>query len=1182
MADASLDAELELDTRRALREVDALEERLGRATSVRVEADVRQVTSAITAAVANANATVLVDADAREVTGSIDAAVAASDDQLTLFADAGDVTASIDAAIQTADTNVQITADTAQAETALERVDDKAGKAAESSGRLRQALTLAAAAGVGKALFEIAQAASDLAESTSKATVVFGDEFDRIAVFAENAATAVGLSTAEALEATGTFGNLFQALGATTEVAADLSPQVVTLAADLASFNNLGVDETLEKLRSGLVGEVEPLRALGVSFNAAEVEAKAMELGLADANGEVTEGAKLQARFALIMEQTTLAQGDFARTSEGLANQQRILTAEFKDAVAQVGTGLLPSFLDLVGVGRDLIPTFADFASSVLPPLLSVITSLAPAAGSFLTVLTSLAPVIEAVATVIDGIPDPLLVMIGLAIAAGKATDSLGTSFGKLQGKVTDLLNGTTSLNPWAIGIGVAVGVIGAVMAKSAAEAAAFRAEVAEVTEALRDQDGVLRVTNDSLAGYVETQSRFESRSQLDDLDRLNVSFADVADLSRQGAAGLQEFTEATLRAGETTLAYNNTQFDLAEAQERFNNGAEFSAEQLSTLADGYVIAANGTRLFLSGNEDLVTSFGELQDATAEAAEQELIRLSGLDDSTAAIVDNARANNLLEDGNVDVVAALDETNAALDEQREAEEAAAAAAEELAERQAALSATSSEAALAAQRIAVAIDGVSAAANLGFPPTIQSVQALAAALADGAATETEMQAAADALGVSVENLQGFVDSVSGSLDAFSQTARDSFGGVSEAIDRADEAAEGFSLVAIRDELQRTIDAANAFPFNVQFLIDQGLTGLAGIAAQRGPEFTAALVTAIQNGEGDVAAEVEGLVGTFGTTLGPGGTLDTFLTGTAGPAIALATGETARLAAEAFGPNFNLLDPATQELLLAEGAITGATPAITGAAESAGADAAAGFGTEFAAAPDEAADALDLAEGVVASNGAVVDAAENIGLLAALAFGGSNGFGNSSIQATLVMTALIGALSRGAGPVYGIASAIGRGIGADLGAGIVDGIEGYVGRISSAAAAAVRAAETAARAEARSNSPSLLFAELGEDMGAGVVLGLDASIAEVAAAASDLVSVAAAAVTSTAPAAVAAIPFDEPASTGATVLIPVEVTVHGSITDAQAKAIGANIGSGIAEKLDRRQIIVNARTQ
>lgn len=219
---------------------------------------------------------------------------------------------------------------------------------------------------------DVTSAASDLAESQSKVNVVFGEFAPAVSSYSK-AADAIGLSDRAALEATGTFGNLFTALGLSREAASKLSPDVVSLGADLASFNNLGVDEALEKLRSGLVGEAEPLRSLGVALTEGAVAAKAVELGLAKSTSEVSESAKVQARFALIMEQTKNAQGDFARTSDGLANKQRILAARFDDIKAALGARLLPVITSVTSLLADNLPNALDVVTKAISPVVKQI-----------------------------------------------------------------------------------------------------------------------------------------------------------------------------------------------------------------------------------------------------------------------------------------------------------------------------------------------------------------------------------------------------------------------------------------------------------------------------------------------------------------------------------------------------------------------------------------------------------------------------------------------------------------------------------------------------------------------------------------------------------------------------------------------------------------------------------------
>lgn len=264
-------------------------------------------------------------------------------------------------------------------------------------------------------------AASDLAESNSKVGVVFEDNADKVRAFAETASESLGMSEQKALEATGTFGNLFRALGTGSDDAARMSTELVTLAADLASFNNANPEDVLLALRSGLLGEAEPLRQFGVSLSAARIEAEALASGLIkptqnltkvteatlkveEANyklqkamkesgagswevekatlavtkaeeamaaategsvGELTAAQKAQAAYQVIMKDTALAQGDFARTSDGLANRQRIVAAQFEDTKAALGEALLPAVESGVSVIQKLLGAFNDLSPAM-------------------------------------------------------------------------------------------------------------------------------------------------------------------------------------------------------------------------------------------------------------------------------------------------------------------------------------------------------------------------------------------------------------------------------------------------------------------------------------------------------------------------------------------------------------------------------------------------------------------------------------------------------------------------------------------------------------------------------------------------------------------------------------------------------------------------------------------------
>lgn len=215
-------------------------------------------------------------------------------------------------------------------------------------------------------LMSSAEAASNLNEAQNKANEVFGASVGIVNRFAASSANAFGISRRAALEYAGTFGQVLEAGGMAREDAAGMSVELVQLAADLASFNNISIDDAMLKIRAGLVGESEPLRTVGVLLSENEVKRKAVAMGIANERGELTEAQKVQARYALILEQTKTAQGDFARTSNEMANTQRRLAAEAENAAASIGGPLAGAYTTLSNVWAALPPQAQALSSGLL------------------------------------------------------------------------------------------------------------------------------------------------------------------------------------------------------------------------------------------------------------------------------------------------------------------------------------------------------------------------------------------------------------------------------------------------------------------------------------------------------------------------------------------------------------------------------------------------------------------------------------------------------------------------------------------------------------------------------------------------------------------------------------------------------------------------------------------------
>lgn len=208
--------------------------------------------------------------------------------------------------------------------------------------------------------------ASDLNETLAKSGKVFGDHADEIEAWGDTTADTMGLSKQAAIAAAAGFGDLFNKMDETKGASLEMSTGLVKLSSDLASFHNLagGSEEALEKLRSGLAGESEPLRSLGVFLNEAKVNARAAALGFEEVNGKFTEGAKIAARYSLIMEETASAQGDFADTADELANSQRIANAEWENAQATLGQHLIPLMTEGAKVAAGLAVGISEISDA--------------------------------------------------------------------------------------------------------------------------------------------------------------------------------------------------------------------------------------------------------------------------------------------------------------------------------------------------------------------------------------------------------------------------------------------------------------------------------------------------------------------------------------------------------------------------------------------------------------------------------------------------------------------------------------------------------------------------------------------------------------------------------------------------------------------------------------------------
>jgi hypothetical protein len=270
----------------------------------------------------------------------------------------------------------------------------------------------------------------------------------------------MGIAEQQALDYSSTFGGLLLNFGLVPEKAAPMSQALVKLAADMASFSNSTPEEALAALQSGLVGEAEPLRRFQVNLSEARIQAKALELGLWDGKGAIDANAKAQATYAIIMADTARQQGDFARTSGGLANQQREAAAKTQEAWTRLGGAILPianvviPALAKAGVlvinvltgllthGRELAPVLivlgAIIAGTILPPMIGWAVATLAATWPIIALIAAVA----AVVAVLDqlGLLGPIIDNFWKGLEAGATF--VGEVFHNLQGAVQALALG--------------------------------------------------------------------------------------------------------------------------------------------------------------------------------------------------------------------------------------------------------------------------------------------------------------------------------------------------------------------------------------------------------------------------------------------------------------------------------------------------------------------------------------------------------------------------------------------------------------------------------------------------------------------------------------------------------------------------------------------------------------------
>ena len=182
-------------------------------------------------------------------------------------------------------------------------------------------MSVKAIVGFGKSCIDLG---SDLTEVQNVVDVTFGTMNKQVDKFAKGAIKQFGLSETAAKRYTSTMGSMLKSMGLTTEQAYDMSTTMTGLTGDMASFYNLDAETAFEKIRSGISGETEPLKQLGINMSVANLEAYALAQGITTSYNSMTQAEQAMLRYNYLLDATADAQGDFARTSGGCGPTRRV------------------------------------------------------------------------------------------------------------------------------------------------------------------------------------------------------------------------------------------------------------------------------------------------------------------------------------------------------------------------------------------------------------------------------------------------------------------------------------------------------------------------------------------------------------------------------------------------------------------------------------------------------------------------------------------------------------------------------------------------------------------------------------------------------------------------------------------------------------------------------------------
>lgn len=280
---------------------------------------------------------------------------------------------------------------------------------------------------IAQGIYSLAESASDLVEAQNVVESTFKTSAKSIEAWTDTTAESAGIGKTSATQWSGFMGAMLKSSGITESSAAGMSKSLVQLTGDMSSFYNVGTDEMWEKIRSGISGETEPLKQLGINMSEANLQAYAMSQGIDKSYSSMSQSEKTTLRYNYLLSVTKDAQGDFAKTSnDSMANQSRIFQMNIEDMKQTVGAAFLPMINDMYKSLNPLIKEIApqlaqkakDVASAIIAhkdDIAQSIKNTVQSVKDFFTFVTQNGPTIKGA-----------ILGIGTAFVAWKIASTIG------------------------------------------------------------------------------------------------------------------------------------------------------------------------------------------------------------------------------------------------------------------------------------------------------------------------------------------------------------------------------------------------------------------------------------------------------------------------------------------------------------------------------------------------------------------------------------------------------------------------------------------------------------------------------------------------------------------------------------------------------------------------------------